>query len=89
MELVVLVSVLSTLGIVGLFSSILILRMRLKNKVDKELFEGEIRSLYSLFSDIERNNRISEERMSNQISRYYDDLYSQFKNTCEKHKEKK
>jgi|LauGreDrversion4_2_1035121.scaffolds.fasta_scaffold2586603_1 hypothetical protein len=89
MELVVLVSVLSTLGIVGLFSSILILRMNLKNKVDKELFEGEIRSLYSLFSDIERNNRISEERMSNQISRYYDDLYSQFKNTCEKHKEKK
>jgi hypothetical protein len=89
MELVVLVSVLSTLGIVGLFSSILILRMSLKNKVDKELFEGEIRSLYSLFSDIERNNRISEERMSNQISRYYDDLYSQIKNTCEKHKEKK
>jgi hypothetical protein len=89
MELVILVSVLSTLGIVGLFSSILILRMNLKNKVDKELFEGEIRSLYSLFSDIERNNRISEERMSNQISRYYDDLYSQFKNTCEKQKEKK
>jgi hypothetical protein len=89
MELVVLVSVLSTLGIVGLFSSILILRMRLKNKVDKELFEGEIRGLYNLFSDLERNNRISEERMSNQISRYYDDLYSQFKNTCDKHKEKK
>jgi hypothetical protein len=89
MELVVLVSVLSTLGVVGLFSSILILRMRLKNKVDKELFEGEIRALYNLFSDLERNNRISEERMSNQISRYYDDLYSQFKTTCDKHKEKK
>ena len=72
METIILVTVLSTLGVVALVTAIEVAFMRLKKKVDVNNFEREINSIYQQKSDIEKDvyNRIEE--LSNDIYRSLD-----------------
>ena len=72
METIILVTVLSTLGVVALVTAIVVAFMRLKKKVDVNNFEREINSIHQQKSDIEKDvyNRIEE--LSSDIYRSLD-----------------
>lgn len=63
MEKIILISVLSTLGVVALVSSIVVAFMRLGKKVDVQKFETESNHLYECVRNLgdEVHNRINEE----------------------------
>ncbi len=46
MEMIIMVSVLSTLGVVALFTSIVVMFRRLKSKVDVVTYEKETNDIY-------------------------------------------
>jgi hypothetical protein len=51
MEMIIMVSVLSTLGVVALFTSIVVMFRRLKSKVDVVTYEKEISNIYNQISE--------------------------------------
>ena len=50
MEMIIMVSVLSTLGVVALFTSIVVMFRKLKSKVDVVTYEKEINDIYNQIS---------------------------------------
>lgn len=57
METVILVTVLSTLGVVAILTAIVVMAFKLKNKVDVNSFEEQVRTIYNeydrRFSELE------------------------------------
>ena len=51
MEMIIMVSVLSTLGVVALFTSIVVMFRKLKSKVDVVTYEKEISNIYNQISE--------------------------------------
>lgn len=80
METVVLVSVLSTLGVVALVTSIVVAFIKLKKKVDVEQFVGEVNGLF------DSNNNLQKE-IYNELERLHKDYWNQFEKVDHRHTE--
>ena len=71
MEMIVMVSVLSTLGVVALFTSIVVMFRKLKSKVDVFENENEIKNIYS---EMLENGRYIEKIIEDSIRDVNDNL---------------
>ncbi len=58
METIILVSVLSTIGVISVILSVVIAFMKLKTKVDVTNYNSELKTIYDMISDMERNHKI-------------------------------
>ena len=79
METVVLVSVLSTLGVVALVVSIVVAFIKLKKKVDVEQFVGEVNGLYDLNNNLERRMYEELERIHREMDSRLDKINHRLK----------
>lgn len=80
METVVLVSVLSTLGVVALVVSIVVAFIKLKKKVDVEQFAGEVNGLFDSNNNLER-------KMYEELERLHRDYSDQINKVDRRHTE--
>lgn len=69
METIILVSVLSTIGVISVILSVVIAFMKLKTKVDVTNYNGELKTIYDMISDIERNHKIEIRNVYDQTHR--------------------
>ena len=73
METIILVTVLSTLGVVAMLTAIVVMAFKLRNKVDVNSFEEEVKTIYN-----ESNIRFSEleSRLDDEIQHIHRELNS-------------
>jgi hypothetical protein len=71
MEMIIMVSVLSTIGVVALFTSIVVMFRKLKSKVDVVTYEKEINDIYNQISE---NSGYSERLLESSIRDVNDNL---------------
>ena len=71
METIILVTVLSTLGVVAMLTAIVVMAFKLRNKVDVNSFEEEVKTIYN-----ESNIRFSEleSRLDDEIQHIHREL---------------
>jgi len=77
METVILVTVLSTLGVVAMLTAIVVMAFKLRNKVDVNSFEKEVRTIYN-----EHDRRFSEleSRTGSEIQNIHREFDEKFDN---------
>ena len=77
METVILVTVLSTLGVVAMLTAIVVMAFKLRNKVDVNSFKDEVRTIYN-----EHDRRFSEleSRTGSEIQHIHRDFNEKFDN---------
>ena len=75
METIILISVLSTLGVVALVTAIVVMFTKLNKKVGNEMFNNEITGLINLIDENQRLNNKRDEENNNELSRNIDDIY--------------
>jgi hypothetical protein len=73
METVILVSVLSTLGVVAVLTSVVVAFIKLKGKVDVNNFREEMKSFHDYLDHIERERRHSLDEVHLRISKHDDE----------------
>ena len=71
MKMIIMVSVLSTLGVVALFTSIVVMFRKLRSKVDVVTYEKEINDIYNQISE---NSSYSERLLESSIRDVNDNL---------------
>lgn len=84
METIILITVLSTLGVVALVTTIVVAFRRLNNKVDKNTFDQEITHL---INHIEKLNDNVNARITDEFSKVYDNtnrIESHIDSRCDK-----
>ena len=74
METVILLSVLSTLGVVAVVTSVVVMFFKIKDKVGKNTFFTEVKSFHDYIDHIERERKHSVSETNNYISKSYEDL---------------
>ena len=57
METIILVSVLTTIGVVAVLLSVAVAFIKLRSKVDANEMENQIRAIYHRMDDLQRENR--------------------------------
>ena len=75
METIILISVLSTLGVVALVTAIVVMFTKLNKKVGNEMFNNEMTGLINLIDENQRLNNKRDEENNNELSRNIDDIY--------------
>tara|TARA_Y100000389_G_scaffold191265_1_gene217118 strand:+ start:1705 stop:2079 length:375 start_codon:yes stop_codon:yes gene_type:complete len=75
METIILISVLSTLGVVALVTAIAVMFTKLNKKVGNEMFNNEITGLINLIDENQRLNNKRDEENDNELSRNIDEIY--------------
>ena len=75
METIILISVLSTLGVVALVTAIVVMFTKLNKKVGNEMFNNEITGLINLIDENQRLNNKRDEENNNYLSRNIDEIY--------------
>ena len=75
METIILISVLSTLGVVALVTTIVVMFTKLNKKVGNEMFNNEITGLINLIDENQRLNNKRDEENDNELSRNIDEIY--------------
>jgi len=75
METIILISVLSTLGVVALVTAIVVMFTKLNKKVGNEMFNNEITGLINLIDENQRLNNKRDEENDNELSRNIDEIY--------------
>jgi hypothetical protein len=88
METVIIVSVLSTLGVVAVLTSVVVAFIKLKNKVDVSLFDSTIERLhnkidYEVYQAIGENQRITNDLISDTNSRI-EEITKMIDSRCDK-----
>lgn len=74
METIILVSVLSTLGIVSVVLSVVVMFFKLKDKVDVTGYQNDYKSLNDYIDHVVRTNKDSITEVNNRISRVQEEL---------------
>ena len=74
METVILISVLSTLGVVAVVTSVVVMFSKIKDKVGKNTFFTEVKSFHDYIDHIERERRHSLSEINNRIDDLHKDL---------------
>lgn len=82
MEKIILISVLTTLGVVSVLYSIVVMFSRLKTKVDVQMYEQNIMDIYSnmdtkhneIYNKIKKNRRDVEEHITYVRTDYQDQI---------------
>lgn len=74
METVILLSVLSTLGVVAVVTSVVVMFLKLKGKVGKDTFFTEVKSFYDYIGHIERERVNSISELNNHVERLHKEL---------------
>ena len=78
MEIIIIVSVLSTLGVVAILTSIVVAFIKIKNKVDvndqKEMVDDLNKSIDHIHRRIDENSRYSDDRFDRLITQIYDTI---------------
>jgi predicted HicB family RNase H-like nuclease len=74
MGIVILLSVLSTLGIVAVVTSVVVMFLKLKGKVGKDTFFTEVKSFHDYINHIERERINSISELNNHVERLYKEL---------------
>lgn len=77
METVILVTVLSTLGVVAMLTAIVVMVFKLRNKVDGNSFEDEVRTIYN---EIEQKTYALQVRLDNESESIRRELNDRFDN---------
>ena len=75
METIILISVLSTLGVVALVTAIVVMFTKLNKKVGNEMFNNEMTGLINLIDENQRLNNKRDEENNNELSRNIDEIY--------------
>jgi hypothetical protein len=75
METIILVTVLSTLGVVAMVTSIVVMAFKLRNKVDGNSFEGEVKTIYN---EIEQKTYALQVRLDNESESIRRELNDRF-----------
>ena len=75
METIILISVLSTLGVVALVTAIVVMFTKLNKKVGNETFNNEMTGLINLIDENQRLNNKRDEENDNATSRNIDEIY--------------
>ena len=75
METIILISVLSTLGVVALVTAIVVMFTKLNKKVGNEMFNNEITGLINLIDENQRLSNKRDEENDNDLSRNIDEIY--------------
>ena len=75
METIILISVLSTLGVVALVTAIVVMFTKLNKKVGNEMFNNEMTGLINLIDENQRLNNKRDEENDNELSRNIDEIY--------------
>ena len=75
METIILISVLSTLGVVALVTAIVVMFTKLNKKVGNEMFNNEMTGLINLIDENQRLNNKRDEENDNDLSRNIDEIY--------------
>lgn len=74
METVILISVLSTLGVVAVVTSVVVMFSKIKDKVGKNTFFTEVKSFHDYIDHIERERKHSLGEINNRIDNLHKDL---------------
>jgi hypothetical protein len=74
MGIVILLSVLSTLGVVAVVTSVVVMFLKLKGKVGKDTFFTEVKSFHDYIDHIERKRINSISELNNHVERLYKEL---------------
>lgn len=77
METVILVTVLSTLGVVAMLTAIVVMAFKLRNKVDGNSFEDEVRTIYN---EIKQKTYDLQVRLDNESESIRRELNDRFDN---------
>ena len=83
METVILISVLSTLGLVAVVTSVVVMFLKIKDKVGKNTFFTEVKSFHDYIDHIERERRHS----LGEINNRFDELDRNFSNNLNNHRD--
>jgi len=75
METIILISVLSTLGVVALVTAIVVMFTKLNKKVGNEMFNNEMTGLINLIDENQRLSNKRDEENDNDLSRNIDEIY--------------
>lgn len=75
METIILVTVLSTLGVVAMVTSIVVMAFKLRNKVDGNSFEDEVKTIYN---EIEQKTYALQVRLDNESESIHRELNDRF-----------
>lgn len=75
METIILISVLSTLGVVALVTAIVVMFTKLNKKVGNEMFNNEMTGLINLIDENQRLSNKKDEENDNDLSRNIDEIY--------------
>ena len=75
METIILISVLSTLGVVALVTAIVVMFTKLNKKVGNEMFNNEITGLINLIDENQRLSNKRDEENGNNLSQNIDEIY--------------
>ena len=75
METIILISVLSTLGVVALVTAIVVMFTKLNKKVGNEMFNNEMTGLINLIDENQRSSDKRDEENDNELSRNIDEIY--------------
>jgi hypothetical protein len=74
MGIVILLSVLSTLGVVAVVTSVVVMFLKLKGKVGKDTFFTEVKSFHDYIDHIERERVNSISELNNHVERLHKEL---------------
>ena len=75
METIILISVLSTLGVVALVTAIVVMFTKLNKKVGNEMFNNEMAGLINLIDENQRLSQKRDEENGNNLTRNSDEIY--------------
>ena len=70
METIILVSVLATLGVVGIIGSVLVMFIKLRSKVDVADYEAHIRELQDRIDSVDLDNRNEIDSVRNELGSF-------------------
>jgi predicted PurR-regulated permease PerM len=83
METIILISVLSTLGVVALVTAIVVMFTKLNKKVGNEMFNNEMTGLINLIDENQRLNNKRDEENNNDLHRSIDEVYREINKRSE------
>ena len=83
METIILISVLSTLGVVALVTAIVVMFTKLNKKVGNEMFNNEMTGLINLIDKNQRLNNKRDVENDNESSRNIDEIYREINKRSE------
>lgn len=84
METIILISVLSTLGVVALVTAIVVMFTKLNKKVENEMFNNEMTGLINLIDENQRLSQKKDEENGNNLTRNSDEIYREIIKNGEK-----